>query len=218
LAIFPGGTANVTSIELGIPGTLHEAVALVCGTACDYRWVDMGQLGDTLFLGHVGVGLEAEMHQTADRSKKDQLGFMAYPVAALQALREQPASHYTLTLDGQQVEIDGLNCMVTNLGSIGVLGATLSKDISVSDGLLDVIVIRNTDLASLTALAAKVAGLPNSEEQLPHWQVREATIVADPPQGITADGEVLGQTPVSIKVLPHAVRIIIPAGAQPKGE
>lgn len=218
LAIFPGGTANVTSIELGIPGKLEEAVALVCGTARDYRWVDMGQIGDRLFLGHVGIGLEANMHETADRSAKDRLGFLAYPVAALQSLREVPVSHYSLTLDGEKIEIDGLNCMVTNLGSIGMLGATLSNDISVSDGLLDVIVIRNADVTSLAALTAKVAGLADPTDQLPHWQVREVTIVADPPQGITADGEVLGQTPVEAKVLPKAVRVVIPASAQPKGE
>jgi YegS/Rv2252/BmrU family lipid kinase len=218
LAIFPGGTANVTSIELGIPGKLEEAVALVSSVARDYRWVDMGRLGDRLFLGHVGIGLEANMHESADRSMKDRLGFLAYPVAALQALREPPVSHYTLTLDGQTVEIDGLNCMVTNLGSIGVLGATLSNDISVTDGLLDVIVIRNADVSSLAALAAKVTGIAKPDEQLPHWQVREATIVADPPQGITADGEVLGQTPIDVKVLPRAVRVIIPASARPTGE
>ncbi|HEY3341243.1 MAG TPA: diacylglycerol kinase family protein [Anaerolineae bacterium] len=215
LAILPGGTANVTSIELGIPARLDEAVGLIC-VAHSYRWMDMGQVGDRLFLGHVGIGLEANMHETADRSMKDQLGFLAYPIAALQALREPPLSHYTLTLDGQTVEMDGLNCMVTNLGSIGVLGATLSADISVSDGLLDVIVIRNADVSSVAALAAKVTGLGNPSEQLPHWQVREATIVADPAQGITADGEVLGQTPVNIKVLPHMVKIIVPASAAPK--
>ncbi|MCL5996957.1 MAG: YegS/Rv2252/BmrU family lipid kinase, partial [Chloroflexi bacterium] len=211
LAIFPGGTANVTSIELGIPGKLEEAVALVVGVACDYRWVDMGRLGDRLFLGHVGIGLEANMHENADRPTKDRLGFLAYPVAALQALREPPMSHYTLTLDGQTVEIDGLNCMVTNLGSLGVLGATLSNNISVSDGLLDVIVVRSVDVTSLAALAAKVTGLADPQDQLPHWQAREVCIVADPPQGITADGEVLGQTPVEVKVLPRAVRVIVPA-------
>lgn len=218
LAILPGGTANVTSIELGIPGKLDEALALVSGVAREYRWMDMGRIGDRLFLGHVGIGLEANMHENADRSAKDRMGFLAYPVAALQALREPPISHYQLTLDGQTIEIEGLNCMVTNLGSIGVLGATLSSDISVSDGLLDVIVVRSADVTSLAALAAKVTGLASPDDRLPHWQVREARIVADPPQGITADGEVLGQTPVDVKVLPRAVRVIIPAGAQPKGE
>jgi YegS/Rv2252/BmrU family lipid kinase len=213
LAILPGGTANVTSIELGIPGKLDQAAALLCEAARSFRWVDMGMIGDRIFLGHVGIGLEANMHETADRQMKDQLGFLAYPVAAVQALRELPMSHYKLTLDGRPVEIDGVNCMVTNLGNIGVLGATLASNISVSDGLLDVIVIRSADVVALARAAAKVAGLINPDYRLQHWQVREATIIADPPQGITADGEVLGQTPVDAKVLPHAVKVIIPAAA-----
>jgi YegS/Rv2252/BmrU family lipid kinase len=215
LAILPGGTANVTSIELGIPTRLDAAAALIT-SARGYRWVDMGKLNERIFMGHVGIGLEANMHETADRTLKDQLGFLAYPFAALQALRDPPLSHYALTLDGQTVEIDGLNCMVTNLGSIGLMGATLSADISVSDGLLDVIVIRNAEMTSLAALAAKVTGLGNTSEQLPHWQVREANIVAEPAQGVTADGEVLGQTPVNVKVMPHAVRVIVPASAAPE--
>src|SRR5436853_1739431 len=33
LAIFPGGTANVMSIELGIPSDLAQACALICSDA-----------------------------------------------------------------------------------------------------------------------------------------------------------------------------------------
>src|SRR5688572_14012985 len=40
LAIFPGGTANVMSVELGIPSDLAEACALVCSDNHDIRVVD----------------------------------------------------------------------------------------------------------------------------------------------------------------------------------
>jgi diacylglycerol kinase (ATP) len=217
MAILPGGTANVTSIELGIPETLEGAVTLLCDPAHGYRLVDMGMVGDRLFLGHVGIGLEADMHQVADRSMKNRFGILAYPIAALQALRDRPVEHYTLLLDGEKVEIDGLDCMVTNMGSIGVLGASIAGNISVSDGLLDVIVIRGVDAMSLGQLVGSMIGIPDLANPLPHWRVRSATIVADPPQSVTADGEVLGTTPVDIKILPSAIRIIVPADAIPKG-
>jgi diacylglycerol kinase (ATP) len=44
LANFPGGTANVMSVELAIPNDLAEASALVCGDSCGSRWIDMGQV------------------------------------------------------------------------------------------------------------------------------------------------------------------------------
>lgn len=213
LAILPGGTGNVMSIELGIPGKLEDAIALLCDPAQGSRLVDMGMVGGRPFFGHVAIGLEADMHQAADRTMKDRFGFLAYPMAALQALIDRPVSHYRLTLDGAEVEMDVLDCMVTNLGSIGVLGATLASNISVSDGLLDVILIRKADVASLGELIGSVTGFTDPVKLLPHWQVRNVSIAADPPQRITADGEVLGHTPVDINILPGAIRIIVPAGA-----
>jgi YegS/Rv2252/BmrU family lipid kinase len=218
LAILPGGTANVTSIELGIPDRLQDAVALLYDTSRSDRLVDMGMVGERPFLGHVGIGLEADMHQVADRSLKDRFGILAYPIAALQALRDRPVAHYTLVLDGEKVEIEGLDCMVTNLGSIGMLGATIAGNISVSDGLLDVIVIRRADAMSFGQLVGSMTGMADPANLLPHWQVRNANITADPPQHIATDGEVLGSTPVDIKVLPRAVHIIVPAGAIEKGK
>jgi len=222
MAILPGGTANVMSIELGIPGALAEAAALLCDPTHAYRLVDMGMVGDRPFLGRVAVGLEADMHQTADRAMKDRFGFLAYPIAALQALVNRPTSHYTLTMGEEKIEMDVLDCMVTNLGSMGMLGATFSQHISIDDGLLDVMLIRNADVASFGELVGSVTGSTDPTRLMPHWQVSKVSIDADPPQQVTADGEVLGLTPVDISILPGAIRIIVPAPvpavAVPQGE
>ncbi|HEY3291935.1 MAG TPA: diacylglycerol kinase family protein [Anaerolineae bacterium] len=214
LAILPGGTANVMSIELGIPPKLADAVALVCDPSSEIRLIDMGMVNERPFFGHVAIGLEADMHLVADRSMKDRYGFLAYPLAAFQALVDRPVARVMLKMDAEMVEMDILNCMVTNLGSIGMFGASMANNISVSDGLLDVILIRNTDIASIGDLVSSVTGQPN---QLPHWQVHTVNIRTDPVQRVTADGEVLGTTPVDIRVLPNAIRVIVPASAAPKG-
>ena len=60
LAILPGGTANVMSIELGIPQKLQDAVGLLCDPTRAIRLVDMGMVGDRPFFGHVAIGLEAD--------------------------------------------------------------------------------------------------------------------------------------------------------------
>ena len=49
---------------------------------------------------------------------------------------------------------------------------------------------------------------------LQHWQGREITLVAEPNQALQADGEVLGETPVSAKVLPGVVGVIVPGDAR----
>ncbi|MGH2371580.1 MAG: diacylglycerol/lipid kinase family protein, partial [Chloroflexota bacterium] len=217
----PGGTANVMSFELGIPRDLAAACALIDDQASVTRAVDMGQVrgdGGRHFLLRVGIGFEAEMVEGADRSRKEKLGTLAYGLAALQALREPPIARYTVTLDGREISTEGITCIVANSGSFGRSGLTLAPAIDVGDGLLDVIVIRKGDLASLLSVAASVLTSQQTAEPLQRWQAREVTVVAKPPQPVTVDGEMAGETPITARVIPQAVRVIVPteSGATPR--
>ncbi len=210
LAIFPGGTGNVVSFELGIPGDLAEACALVCRADSQIRQIDLGQIGTNYFILSAGVGFATAIVEGADRDAKDRLGVLAYFVSGLQALREPPMAHYHLTLDGRQVELEGMTCIIANSGSIGQLGLKLAPTIDVADGLLDVIVIRKGDLGALLSVAAQLVTRSDEAEPLQHWQVHEITLVTDPPQTVQVDGELFGKTPVTARVVPGAARIIVP--------
>src|SRR5215212_10538491 len=60
MAIFPGGTANVMSVELGIPSTDIEAsIDFIAKGNYSMRLIDMGRVNDRLFLLRLGIGLEA---------------------------------------------------------------------------------------------------------------------------------------------------------------
>jgi diacylglycerol kinase (ATP) len=216
LAIFPGGTANVMSLELGISSDLAEASALVCAEECAIVPIDMGQLGeDQYFILRVGTGLEADMVEGADRELKNRLGTLAYALSALQAIQNPTVSRYRLTIDGQHLEHQGISCLICNSGNLGSAGISLSSAVSVRDGLLDVFVLQQANLASLLSLTRDV--LTQTEPTtvaLQHWQGREITLVAEPNQTVQADGEVLGQTPVTAKVLPGVVQVIVPGHAR----
>jgi diacylglycerol kinase (ATP) len=210
LAIFPGGTANVMSVELGIPSDLAEAAALVCGTQYAIRDVDMGRCDGRYFLLRLGIGFEADMINNADRDSKDKRGKLAYILSGLQTIPKRTVSHYTMSLDGQVVESDGVTCMIANSGNFGLPGLSLSKKIDVSDGLLDVLIIRDTDIGSLLSVAASAIGVA---DPLQHWQAKHVTLTADPPQAIICDGEPLKDTPVSADIAEHVLRVVVPVQA-----
>jgi YegS/Rv2252/BmrU family lipid kinase len=216
LAVFPGGTANVLSLELGISSDLAEASALVCKEECAIVPIDMGQLAkDQYFILRVGAGLEADMVECAVRDLKNRLGTLAYALSALQAIQNPTLSRYRLTIDGQLVESEGISCLICNSGNLGRAGISLSSAVSVRDGLLDVFVLQQANLTSLLALTRDVLTQTEpSTAALQHWQGREITLVAEPNQTVQADGEVLGQTPITAKVLPGAVQLIVPHDAQ----
>ena len=213
-AIIPGGTANVMSVELGIPTDLVEACALAVNPHAAVRLVDMGQVNDHYLLLRAGMGFEAAMVEGADREMKDRLGVFAYAFSALQALAEPPVARYRLVMDGREFETEGLACIIANSGTMGVPGIpslTISQEIDVSDGLLDVIVVTRSDLPGIVSLIANFVAGSENPATLQHWQVREVTVTADPPQKVQVDGEILMETPVTARVIPEAVKIIVPA-------
>src|SRR5215207_1228913 len=47
LAILPGGSANVMSVELGIPNDTEQAISLICDPNHQIRTIDMGRVRDS---------------------------------------------------------------------------------------------------------------------------------------------------------------------------
>ena len=211
LAILPGGTANLMSVELGVPKNLAQAAAIAADPNSRVRVVDAGLFGEqTHFLLRVGLGFAARKVEIADRDLKDRYGIMAYSIGALKALTDTEPAIYRLTLDGQSYETKGFSCLVDNAGNIGFAGLGL-KSILVDDGLLDVIVIRDTRIRTWIAVGSSLGGAKLHPEYMRHWQAREIAIEADPPQSVQMDGELAGQTPVTIRVVPGWVGILTAA-------
>ncbi len=210
MAILPGGTANLMSVELGIPKDLTKAAQIAIDPNSVVRRVDMGQTGEQLFMLRVGIGFAGEKVKLADRELKDKWGVLAYSIAGLKALETVPVANYRITVDGEEYETEGKTCLIDNAGNIGVQGMSPSKDMSVSDGLLDVIVVRDSSVGSLLAVGGQVLGHDASPDTIKHWQGREIRVECDPPQTVQGDGEIWGETPVSARVLPGVLPILTP--------
>ena len=210
LAILPGGTNNVMSVELGVPKDLIQAAGLIGSATAQLRPVDMGKANDQLFILRVGIGYEAQINELADREMKDRFGGFAYTLAGLKALKNPPMANYRLTLDGKVEELQGLWCMIANSASLGIPNVGIAHGVDVGDGLLDVIVVRHRDLESLLSLAGSITNHKKVGQPLPHWQVREVIVEADPPMAVDGDGELWDPTPLKASVIPHAVQILVP--------
>ncbi len=209
LVILPGGTANALSVELGIPRELSAALSLLTDPNTRLRPLDMGEVQGRLFF-HMGIGFEGEMVRDTERENKDRSGLFAYIFSALKNLRNPAMANYAMLIDGQQVEAQGINCMITNFGSIGVAGLTVSKAIDMSDGLLDVIVIQDITLRSALSAAADAISTGEFSASLLQWQAREVTVIVDPPQPVTCDGEIFEVKNIIARIVPGAVLALVP--------
>jgi YegS/Rv2252/BmrU family lipid kinase len=209
MAILPGGTANLMSVELGVPKDLTKAAQIVVDPNSVVRQVDMGQVGDGTFMLRVGMGYEGEKVKMADREMKDKWGILAYSIAGLKALETAPMANYHLTIDGEEHEVAGKACDIYNAGNIGVEGMSAGKSINVSDGLMDVFIVRDASLKSLSAVGDSLLGKEPDQKAVKHWQFREIQIECDPPQIVQVDGEVWDPTPaITVKVLPGMLPVL----------
>ena len=214
MAIFPGGTANVMSVELGIPNNdIEAAIDFIAKGSYTTRLIDMGKVNDRLFLLRIGIGLEADMMKSADQEAKNRFGMLAYAFSALNEMRNLMPTHYRVQVDGELHEMEGVSCMIANSGNVAIGGFTLSKKIDISDGLLDVVIFRSADLAAMITVSAAVMS-PNAEAtdspQLEHYQGREIVVESNPPQTISIDGEVIEPTTLTASILPGVVNVVVP--------
>jgi YegS/Rv2252/BmrU family lipid kinase len=209
LAILPGGTANLMAVELGIPRNLSKAAELAVDERSAIHSIDVGRTGAGYFLLRVGMGFPARKVEYAERELKDRFGVMAYTLAALKAVKAKDEANYHLTIDGKSFDIRTLACEVYNAGNMGVAGTSPVPGISVEDGLLDLVVLRES--VSRTLLTHDIEhSIHPGDDLFDHWQARQIRIESDPPQPLHIDGEMVGATPITIEILPRAIRVLTP--------
>jgi diacylglycerol kinase (ATP) len=208
MAILPVGTGNVSAIELGIPQSLAEATHLISDGTATTRSVDMGRAGNHTFLLRMGVGFEAAIKANTNAELKHNFRAFAYVLSSLESLFTLPVSEYTIVIDGQTVERSGVACIVANSGLTGIAGITLALDISISDGLLDVLVVSEASLQMLVDAASAV--FTGEESPFERWQGRSITVRSSPTREVTCDGEDAGLTPIDVKVMPAALTVLVP--------
>ena len=224
LAILPGGTGNVLSIELGIPADLQAACRVAVGEKSKIHRIDCGQANDHFFLLRLSVGLEAQMVESTTRELKNRYGVFAYLMSAVSNLRQPSVAQFHMTLDGKVIDIEGVTCIVANSGNLGLSGLKLLPTVNISDGQLDVIVLQQANLAALFEIMGGVLGLGGpalhdiaAEERgsefrqaLHCWQAKKIEIVATPSCLIQADGDLIGEGIIHCNVLPKAVQVLVP--------
>jgi diacylglycerol kinase (ATP) len=210
LAILPGGTANLFAVQMGIPRAIRRAARLIAGPHA-VAPVDVGVVGDEAFVVAAGTGLIADTMEEADRDMKERIGYAAYLLSGVRRLRDLRPAAYRIELDGGEVrEGNGIACLVSNTNSIGISGVGVPAGGSNRDGLLDVILFHDIDPQTVLSVAANAVGMEELAAPLPRWTSARVRLEADPPQLITCDGDIIGETPATIELHPGALKVITP--------
>jgi len=234
LGVIPRGTANAFACALGIPTHMDnmDHIRGACNVILEgtQRVVDAGwasgEWGKCPLTLLLGIGLEAETVETADRDLKNKFGPLAYMFAGAQAMgREDAVFDMSVQLndDGEAFTMRTMAATVANVAPpTSILSQGLGQVIP-DDGLLEVLAFTSekptSAAAALFNLAFKQILMKSADGDTKGrdaigMRASKVSITADPPQKVVVDGEVLGNTPVDVEVVPASLVVLAPLPAE----
>jgi len=216
LAVIPGGTADVWAREVRIPRDPLKAARLV--VEGERRRMDLGLAqGSGLppegrhFLLMAGVGLDALVVRRVQHDVKRRLGAAAYILHGAREVLGYRGTGVEVSMDGHRRSLRLGWMVVGNTRSYGGL-VCVTHRARADDGLLDVLIFSGHGLLKvvmygLAILLRRPAWAPGARyERAAAVEVTGATVP------VQADGEYIGETPMSFRVVPGALRVVLPAG------
>jgi YegS/Rv2252/BmrU family lipid kinase len=208
VGVLPGGRGNDFARVLGIPLEPRGACAVLA--AGMVRQLDLGEVGSTTFIGIASCGFDSDANRVANETRVVR-GNLVYAYGALRALLGWKPARFEVTLDGSAPRVlDGYTVAAANSKAYGG-GMFLAPDASLEDGLLDVVLVGQVPkFRFLRLLPTVFKGQHVHQPNVEILRAREIEISADRAFAMYADGDPIGQLPVTIRALPKAVRVIVP--------
>ena len=213
LAILPAGTANVLSLELGIPSRPLAACRLYLRSDCETPAFDVGLCDGRPFLMMASVGLDALALSRLTAKHKARWGRAAIVVKALQVLRACDHPELDVVIDDVSRRASFVaTCNIRYYGGPFELAPSASP----FDGRLDVITISATTSPAMLALALDIAS--GTHQQRPDVTTTSATKVvvrSAGPIDYQVDGDAFSTTsPLEIGLAADKLPILVPRHPQ----
>lgn len=208
--ILPGGSGNDFCRHVGIPRDALAACAVLAHG--EPHPIDLGEAGGSRFLGIASLGFDSEANAVANAAPRA-LGRGIYLYGALVALARWRPAEFEVSADGRLERFEGWSVICANSSVYGG-GMYVAPDARVDDGLLDLVLIRKTGRARFLRSLPKVFdGSHVRDANVSVLRTREARVSASRPFAVFADGDPIAKLPVTVRVLPAAVRLLRPAAA-----
>lgn len=220
VGILPLGTGNLLARNLGLPLNLREALEVAF--AGQDRAVDLatfetdaaegGEPSDdrepTAFMVMAGLGVDAEIMAGVDDDLKHRVGYFAYFLSGLKALRF-PTMHVRISVDdGPFHRFRARTVVVGNVGFLQA-GIPLLPDARLDDGLLDVVILAPKRYIGWLAILFRVMGRRRrTDRALNRMAGRRIVVQCESPAPMQLDGDPVGVGTRFVAEVKHGVLLV----------
>jgi diacylglycerol kinase family enzyme/membrane-associated phospholipid phosphatase len=207
IGVVPLGTGNLLARNAGLPLNLWEALDVAFAgqdRAIDLATFDTDATPDgpatedearpepTAFMVMAGLGVDAEIMAGVDDNLKKRVGYAAYFVSGLKALRF-PTMHVRISVDdGPFHRFRARTVVVGNVGFLQA-GIPLLPDARLDDGRLDVVVLAPKRYIGWLAIVFRVMGRTRRTDRALNRMTGHRIVVrCESPAPMQLDGDPIG--------------------------
>lgn len=207
LAVVPAGTGNSFAFGLGIKDDLDAAIeTIVNGKVVR---IDVPVVNGTRFANFASVGIIAEAANRTPEKLKKIAGPIAYGLSALASFLQDPPFEMRVKWKHNRLKITTHQAIVVGGRYFG--WQPLTPHAGVQTGKLAFFAASGRRL--IDALETNAALLRGDQTRLQHahyFSAKKIAIETRPKQPLNIDGHALGKTPAKFRVLPRALRVLVP--------
>jgi YegS/Rv2252/BmrU family lipid kinase len=210
LGIVPCGRGNDLARVLGIPNDPEQAIETVL--AGSVRRIDVGEANGRRFLGIVSVGFDSECNRVANEVRILRSN-LVYLYSLLRTLGGWKPARFTIRVDEERMRISGYSVSVANNSTFGG-GMRIAPQAELDDGEFDIVIVGDVGKLRFIGNLPKVfKGTHVDQDEVRVFRAPHLELSASRPFPVYADGEHLTDLPVSLRVLPRALSVLVPAPA-----
>ncbi len=208
LGILPFGSGNGLSRYLKIPMNTVKAIKVLNGQ--HVRRIDTAVFNGKRFFNMAGMGFDAHISSIFAGNKKR--GLSGYVKLGLKEMLNYKPATYEIEVDGKTMERKAFVVSIANSSQYGN-NTYISPEASISDGLLDVCIVKSFSLLLLPKLAYQmISGRTHRSDLVEIIRGRSIKIVRDHAAPIHIDGEPFQMDrEIEISIAPLSLNIITPA-------
>ncbi|MGO1470518.1 MAG: diacylglycerol/lipid kinase family protein [Tissierella sp.] len=209
VAILPSGTVNDFANYMGVPNKITNFFQMI--KQKNIVDIDLGKINNKYFVNVAAGGLLTDVGFQVPIEAKAILGRMAYYFEGLRGLILQGIKPINISFESDEYtkEEEVMLFIVSNTSSIAGF-KKLAPDANISDGFLDVLIIKDSEIAELANIFFNVLkGDHINHPKVVYFKTKKIVIKSKQDMMIDVDGEAGGKLPTNFQIIPKAMKIII---------